>query len=335
MNKIPDNEGKGIPDTTTENKSKQKLLIGVIVALGVVIVALIVIVAIMLGLQNKPHVHTEAIDPAVEATCITTGLTEGKHCTECGGVIVAQQTVPVKHSIVTDEAVAPTCTSTGLTEGQHCSICSIILVEQEVVEVINHKEGSWITDKEPGKSESGLKHTECTMCGRIMAEESIDATGSIGLDYSILASGKCILYSSGDCKDTELIIPDTYCGKPIVEIRHLAFNENLFVEHVIIGNNVKTINNYAFLDCDYLKTVILGSSVESICEAAFGKCDALEKVTMPVSVILIEKYAFYNCGVFAIDYQGTMAQWNAIRKGESWNSGSKVTVYCIDGTLTY
>ena len=37
--------------------------------------------------------HTEVIDKAVAATCTKSGRTEGKHCSVCGKVIVAQQTV--------------------------------------------------------------------------------------------------------------------------------------------------------------------------------------------------------------------------------------------------
>ncbi len=38
--------------------------------------------------------HTVVIDPAVEATYNSTGLTEGKHCSACGEVIVAQTIIP-------------------------------------------------------------------------------------------------------------------------------------------------------------------------------------------------------------------------------------------------
>ena len=101
--------------------------------------------------------HTEVIDAAVEATCAATGLTEGKHCSVCGTVTVAQTVVEKKaHTEVIDAAVAPTCTETGLTEGKHCSVCNEVLVKQETVPMAEHI---------PGDDATCTTAQTCTACG--------------------------------------------------------------------------------------------------------------------------------------------------------------------------
>jgi len=90
----------------------------------------------------------------VEATCTATGLTEGKHCSVCKEVLVAQTEVKAKgHTEVIDKAVDATCTATGLTEGKHCSVCNAVIVAQEKVDAKGHSD-----------SEDDKDH-DCDACG--------------------------------------------------------------------------------------------------------------------------------------------------------------------------
>ena len=62
-----------------------------------------------------PAAHTEAIDQAKAPTCTEKGLTEGKHCSVCEEVIVAQQEVPaLNHDYGSEITTQPTCTEKGV-----------------------------------------------------------------------------------------------------------------------------------------------------------------------------------------------------------------------------
>ena len=138
--------------------------------------------------------HTEVVDKAVEPTCSETGLTEGKHCSVCGEVLVAQKVVKaLGHTEVIDKAVEPTCTETGLTEGKHCSVCGKVIVAQKVVAAKGHKDTNkdYICDvcgedlctdhdKEiipavaPTCTQNGLTEgVKCSICGEILVEQTV------------------------------------------------------------------------------------------------------------------------------------------------------------------
>ena len=58
--------------------------------------------------------------------------------------------LPLGHDIVVDEAVAATCTEAGLTEGRHCTRCGEILIEQLDIPALGHEWDEWITNTDAG-----------------------------------------------------------------------------------------------------------------------------------------------------------------------------------------
>jgi len=113
---------------------------------------------------DAEHEHTPVKDSAVPATCTSTGLTEGSHCSECGEVIVSQNTVEkTEHNYqrVTSSDVAATCTKDGV-EGYSCAICG--KSNDKIIFAKGHTASEWKTEIEATCTHEGIAYTECTVC---------------------------------------------------------------------------------------------------------------------------------------------------------------------------
>lgn len=82
---------------------------------------------------------------------------------------------PKGHTEVKDAAIEATCTKVGKTEGKHCSVCGEITVAQEAIPAKGHTLGEWITESEPSVGVEGKKQQSCTVCGYVLNEEVIPA----------------------------------------------------------------------------------------------------------------------------------------------------------------
>lgn len=85
-----------------------------------------------------------------------------------------------------------------------------------------------------------------------------------------------------------------------------------------------------------IKSITIPDSVTSIGYYAFYNCSSLISVTIGNIVTSISAYAFEGCSSLkTITFGGTMAQWEAIKKGYEWNYNTgDYTVHCTDGDIT-
>ena len=263
--------------------------------------------------NNKRHEHsweTEVIAP----TCTEQGYT--LHTCDCGESYKDTYVDAKEHTAVVDKAVAPTCTKKGKSEGKHCSVCSTVLVAQTEIEANGHTftqekaEDIYLKSAATCK-EKATYYKSCSVCGEVGTEtfehgklsnhiyeneKCIVCEASKGLIYTLNQDGQSYSVKSiGECKNPNLIIPETYEGKPVSAIENAAFDSCIELKSIIIPDSVKDIGEYAFYGCSGLKSVTLSNSVTSIDFNAFNGCCGLTNITLPDSVVFIDSEAFRDC----------------------------------------
>lgn len=139
--------------------------------------------------------HVEEILPAEEVTCTKDGKTEGKHCSACGEVLLAQETISAPgHTEVIDAAKAPSCTEDGKTEGKHCSRCGEVLLAQQTIPANGHSCGEPIIRWE--KNFGSVVATASCTCGETMEVRATpiwrSESGKLIAEASLQLGGKTV-----------------------------------------------------------------------------------------------------------------------------------------------
>ena len=160
-----------------------------------------------------PHREVETI-PGYNASCTSTGLSNGSQCKKCGEILLAQQVLPIKgHSEVVIEGYDSTCTNIGLTNGIRCTECQNILVAQEIIPTKPHTN---VLDEAVASTCTSTGLTDgahCGVCGAITrAQEVVDLIPHTESDW-IIDTGtqtqykKCLV--CGEILETADIVIDT------------------------------------------------------------------------------------------------------------------------------
>ena len=259
---------------------------------------------------------------------LTPLCTEDICCGTCGEVIVEH----VGHTEAIDEAVAPTKTETGLTEGSHCSACGEILVAQETVWALGSEGLAFQTNSDGTSctitgigtctdTEIAIPRYYNDLLVTAIAEsafsEQTQITSFIFLSDNVTTLGRRAFY--GCTGLTEFTVPAsvTNIGAQVFfhcdNLATLTYNstysntENPFIQQseitkVIFGgtsvpanvlyqaagvteieilDTVTTIGSSAFAGCTGLTSVVVPDSVTTINGGAFAGCSALTELTIP------------------------------------------------------
>ena len=199
------------------------------------------------------------------------------------------------HNEVVDPAVDATCTETGLTEGKHCSSCDFIIVSQTTVAKLSHGFGDWVVVKESTTTEEGLKERTCEcgeketeIIAKLTYSKGLEFTlNEDEQSYSVVGIGTCT--------DIDVIIPNTYNGLPVTALGIRAFEYCTSFTSITIPDSVTSIEYRAFMSCYSLTSITIPDSVTSIVDEAFLNCFNLVRITIGESVTRIAYNAFEGC----------------------------------------
>lgn len=119
--------------------------------------------------------HTEQILPAVDATCIATGLTEGKKCSVCQETLVAQTEVAATgHTEEVIPAVDATCTVGGSTAGKRCSVCLLVIEAPQTIAPLGHTEEVFVAAVAPTCTTAGsTEGKKCSVCNVLLVVPTV------------------------------------------------------------------------------------------------------------------------------------------------------------------
>ena len=217
-------------------------------------------------------------------------------CTDCGNTVVDDYVDPCHTFGNWEVYVAPTCKQSGL-ERRYCEVEGCEHFEERKMEPQHYYDTVRVV--EPTKFTSGYTDHLCE-CGLSYRDNYISAIGSEGLEYELRR------YWNEDTLSYDVYYVVVGLGTCTdVEIA-IPF------EH----------NNIPVKELDY--------------QLFKGNSD-ITKVYLTRNITKIGVSAFWNCeNLTEIHYDGTVAEWEAIDKGETWNAGLKThKVICSDRTLTF
>ena len=221
------------------------------------------------------------------ATCTTSGLTDGKKCSECGYMVSGYNYIkPLGHDIESI-FIAPTCTKGGMTEWR-CKRCGEIIWSGMPTTILNHTYDAGVITTEPTITSTGVKTYTCTRCGdtktEILRKLIIPASGvkvtSANDSYKATktsVSTKTLEYTGTDSKQSSITVPNTVTidgvTYKVTSIAKNAFKNNKKLKKIVIGSNIKTIDANAFSGCKNLKSITIKSkNVKTIGKNAFKVC---------------------------------------------------------------
>ena len=307
--------------------------------------------------------HNVISDKAVPATCTSTGLTEGSHCSVCNEILTKQETIPMlAHSPVIDAAIPATCKDTGLTEGSHCAICNGIIIKQKTTRK---------TDVHtPGKKQNGI--VSCTICNKVLEDHNrYTVTFKLGdtvLKSTSLKPGVTLTEPTPGAdmwyiwnKSVPSKMPSQNIEFSVTAIAGITQSNHIWnydyngtlsihgkgplcdfsvdfqpwtefrseITSIVFGDTVSQIGTFAFCSCVNLTKVVIPDSIKRIGDFAFAGCLSIKEITIGSGVTYIGTQAFASSSLLqSIEMSGPInwtAHWDNCYANVTFSASDKIS----------
>ena len=123
-------------------------------------------------------------------------------------------------------------------------------------------------------------------------------------------------------------------SKGVTSIGKYAFQRCTSLTSIHLPEGLTSVGYGAFAECKSLKKIDLSMGITSIAPHTFECCTSLTSVILPKAVTRIEEYAFVDCDIRTLHYNGTVAEWEQIKKHNTWICSTPLEeVVCTDGVI--
>ena len=231
------------------------------------------------------HEHTEVIDAAVEPTCTETGLTEGKHCSECGEILIAQEEIPaLGHSY----------------ENGICTVCGE--ADPNYSTAVKIASG-WSGDLTWVLTDDGVLAFSGTGAMKNYGYKSempwykyIDQITSVVLNEGVTRIGDYAFYGMTKLETIDIADTVTYIGD-------FSFKGSTALDGVVLPPNLSNLGTSSFYGCTGLTSIEIPASLYTVKPYAFKNCSSLAKVTFHEGNLMkLSDGSFYGTALTELEF---------------------------------
>ena len=231
------------------------------------------------------HEHTEVIDAAVEPTCTETGLTGGKHCSECGEILIAQEEIPaLGHSY----------------ENGICTVCGE--ADPNYSTAVKIASG-WSGDLTWVLTDDGVLAFSGTGAMKNYGYKSempwykyIDQITSVVLNEGVTRIGDYAFYGMTKLETIDIADTVTYIGD-------FSFKGSTALDGVVLPPNLSNLGTSSFYGCTGLTSIEIPASLYTVKPYAFKNCSSLAKVTFHEGNLMkLSDGSFYGTALTELEF---------------------------------